>query len=142
MAMQAAGAYLAALRSRRGYTQEDVAKGLNVSTKSVQLWEGGRKTPSSLSLAALVRFVDGNPDDVHALLLDDTADAEVGRARAYEWLRKDRKLKEEVDRLVTETDPIVLREVVEELIQEYEQHPVILDRLRAWLEGWRSRSNS
>lgn len=136
--MIAAGAYLATLRSERGYTQLFVADKLKVDIKSVQNWERGKKEPASFSLAGFVSLVGGNPKDVHDLMLDAQANEESGRKKAHDWLRRDPELTNEIDQLLTGIDPLVVRDLLGELSEEYGHDPSVIDRLRGWLDGWRS----
>jgi len=45
------------IRSKRNYSQSIFAKVLNVSTKTVQSWESGKRTPSHAALR-LIEIVD------------------------------------------------------------------------------------
>ncbi len=64
------------LRNRLKMSQAVFARYLNVSTKLVQAWESGRRTPDGPALL-LVRLVERNP----ALVLSSWPLAKRGRAR-------------------------------------------------------------
>lgn len=49
------------LRNRLGFSQAVFAKGLNVSVKTVQSWEQGRKLPSGAALK-LLNITEENPE--------------------------------------------------------------------------------
>lgn len=136
--MQAAGVYLATIRHERGLTQQDVADKLQVDIKSIRNWEHGKKEPSSLSLAGFIALIEGNPEDVQALMIDDRASPELGRKKAQDWLRRDPTLEKEIDRLFANADPLALRQMLSDLAGEHERDPGVIDRVRAWLEGWRN----
>lgn len=65
------------LRIRLKMSQAVLARCLNVSTKLVQAWEAGRRTPDGPALL-LVRLVEKNP----ALVLSSWTLVKPGRARA------------------------------------------------------------
>jgi len=50
------GKQVKALRKRFGDTQEQFARRVNVSPRTVSLWETGKSRPSRLAIAALERI--------------------------------------------------------------------------------------
>lgn len=85
MSMIAAGAYLRTLREQLGLPREKVAAlaGTNGS-QLVRIESGEQETRGSL-LAALIRAVKGNADQVMDLILDESATAEDGQRLALSW---------------------------------------------------------
>ncbi len=71
------GAGIKRLRIRLKMSQAVLSRCLNVSTKLVQAWEAGRRTPDGPALL-LVRLVEKNP----ALVLSSWTLVKPGRARA------------------------------------------------------------
>jgi transcriptional regulator with XRE-family HTH domain len=82
MTMQAVGAYFQARRKLLGLTQEEVARRLQVSTKSISEWELGRYYPSSDALAQLIALLQASAEIVQRLMIDPNATPEEGRRLA------------------------------------------------------------
>lgn len=142
--MVAAGSYIRTLRERHRYTQADVieraAQWLNgKKIDSTTLWRietGQRKTRSDI-LSAVVEAVEGNRDDVAALMNNPLATPADGEARAQQWF--DRSEIERMDRLVIETEAGELDAIIGDLREEYQHDPGVLTFLRGALAGWRAR---
>ena len=90
--MEAAGAYLWALRDYWQMSREEVASAIREAigegTNDVQILrieKGAHKTKADV-MAAFARIVRGDPGQVAALLLDGSATAENGRAAAHAYL--------------------------------------------------------
>lgn len=62
--MAAVGAYLQQHRKAKGLTQEDVAKQLDVTSRTVSDWEAGRHSPSFDLMVRFVQLVGGRIEEV------------------------------------------------------------------------------
>ena len=61
---QTIGEFLANLRKSKGLTQEDVAKQLHISNKTLSSWEKGRTTPDICALPALAEIYGVTIDEI------------------------------------------------------------------------------
>lgn len=83
-------AAIRALRERMGMSQSVFAMALNVSTKTVQAWESGARTPDGGNLK-LLRVADAHPEAVFGKLYQPAAKAEVEPAKPARKPRTARK---------------------------------------------------
>lgn len=86
--MIAVGAYLRTLREGRGLKQEDIAYWTGISGKQVSNWEQGRHVPGSEVMALIIDKLQGDPHEVHMLLLEKEAEEQRGVDLANERLKK------------------------------------------------------
>lgn len=76
------GARIAAFRKKRGYTQEQLAAALGVSSPAVSKWETGNSCPDITLLCPLARALDTNVDTL--LQFEETLSEEQLAARTNE----------------------------------------------------------
>lgn len=91
MSLVALGAYLRRLREAPGMSRLSLSRKVKASDSLLLRIEDGAETRGSL-LAAIIRALNADADDVVDLLLDDTAIAQDGINRAnrrLEWLRQE-----------------------------------------------------
>lgn len=124
--MQAAGAYLRALRDADGATQQEIADRLGISLKTVQRIEGGDGRTLAPTLAAFVTAVKGNAGHVLALINSVDATTEAAERLATEWHAEQAKFDQ------AERNARTAR--AQALIAELEADPRKLDRLLGYGE--------
>ncbi|HEX2077781.1 MAG TPA: helix-turn-helix domain-containing protein [Longimicrobium sp.] len=83
-------AVIRALRERIGTSQAVFAMALNVSTKTVQAWESGARTPDGGNLK-LLRVAEAHPEAVFGRLYQPQAEPERAPARPPRKPRAPRK---------------------------------------------------
>lgn len=88
-------AAIRALRERTGTSQSVFAMALNVSTKTVQAWESGARTPDGGNLK-LLRVADAHPEAVFGRLYQPPAEPQAEPARPSRKPRVPRKPKPDV----------------------------------------------
>lgn len=103
--MIAVGAYIRTLRQERGLSQEELARLLDTSQKQVSRWENGEHRPIGETLHALVLAVQGNTNDVTALLADSGATPEHGEEAARRWLNTHPNDQQAIARFFTRQPP-------------------------------------
>jgi transcriptional regulator with XRE-family HTH domain len=59
------GGIIAELRRQRGLTQDEVARRVRVSTRTVAAWESGTVLPHSRHVRALARALSVTPEALH-----------------------------------------------------------------------------
>lgn len=117
--MSVTGERLKALREARGWTQEEVARRLNVSRAAVGHWERGKNEPSYDTLIRLARLYNTST----AYLIGETDDpspltAAQGRKRPRSvppagWGRLTDRQKEYVRRVTDEMREIMVKELLD-----------------------------
>lgn len=73
---QSIGEFLANLRKSKGFTQEEVAKQLHISNKTLSSWEKGRTTPDICMLPALA--------EIYGVAIDEIVRGEIQEGRPAE----------------------------------------------------------
>ncbi len=116
------GETIAALRRRRGMTQEALASAVGVSAAAVSKWETGASCPDVALLSPLARALR---TDVNALL-DFTAQPSEKECAAYV---------NEVAELALSGDAGAARTRIEALLREYPDCPALQYQLAALLMG-------
>ena len=87
MTLHAVGAYLQVRRKTAGLTQEQVARHLGVTARTISEWETGGSGPSFELMARFTALIQASIEDAQRLLLDQTATAEQGRELARQSAR-------------------------------------------------------
>lgn len=82
MNMKAAGAYLRALRERRGYSRAALASMVDTTETSLYRIEEQGQEPRAGLLAALLHALDGSWIDFRGLILTESATEQDGEAAA------------------------------------------------------------
>lgn len=127
MTMRSAVAYLRTLREARGLSQEDIARAVDVSVKTVWNWETQPQEIPSTKLAAFLRMVEGSAEDVISLLNQDDATPDDGRRLAQGLLS--RKQLEQINERVTAHGADVAIQAATELLQSPEILREIIRRI-------------
>lgn len=107
----AIGAYLRVLREAMGYTQDDVARRLDVSLRQFQRWEHGESPPPNPELAQLAEIIQAS--EVHIMYLlrrTDLTEAD-GALLAQQYLT--RRDQAEIERFVGDVPDEELDEIIE-----------------------------
>lgn len=133
--MQAAGAYLRALRVESGLTQDEVADRLRIADLTLRRWEQGYNRPGLASLTALLDLLKGQIAHFQQLLTDKKATADDGAELARRWIRE--RTLEQFDaesRAMTKTE---LRAAIEEFEAAVNYDEDILVAWRAFAAAWR-----
>ena len=84
--MEAAGAYLRALRTHQGLSQGKLAELVGVSGNTIWRIEAGDQEPRASQLAALLTTLRGRIEDIQELISSTTATAADGEALAERML--------------------------------------------------------
>lgn len=82
MGMIAAGAYLRALRDKKGVSQGKLGELIGVAGNTIWRIEKGKQEPQGAQMVALLAALDGRLDDMQRLLSDATATADDGERLA------------------------------------------------------------
>lgn len=117
--MIAVGAYLQARRKAEGLTQEEIARRLKMTSRTVSEWETGGTLPAFEVMVRLLDIIKGQIEVVQDLYLRTNATAEQGRALAERTLTEMRSAATEDAR----------RQVLDRLIAELESDPRKIDQL-------------
>ncbi len=86
MSAQAVGAYIAALRESRGFTQQGFAEVLGISERGLRDWEKGRTAPDVDALERLLAALRGAWAHV-AILAREEATTDQGKALARQQIQ-------------------------------------------------------
>ncbi len=124
--MQAVGVYFKTLRTKRQLSPKDIVNAIMDAAPELDppdvnyVWriENGKiQSPGFRLIAALTRAVQGNPDDVVRLVLDEDVSADEAERLALAWLSRDQaaQIDELVENHTAEDVLAAIRDMREEL---------------------------
>lgn len=130
--------YIKTLRDLRDKTQEETADLVGISRRTYQDWERGViDTIKGSVLLRIIKALDGSFAALEHLVDDDTT-FEDGKDIALKY-NGPNSIHDRIEHIVATTDPEELADIIDDLRQEYSQRPIIIQRLRDWLSGLRSK---
>lgn len=86
MGIEAAKAFLREIRDERGISQEQLASAIGLSLRQFSRWETENSKLKGEDLVRAIDFLKAPYEYVRGLILDDDADAKIGREAARRWL--------------------------------------------------------
>jgi transcriptional regulator with XRE-family HTH domain len=128
MNMSAVGAYLQARRQAVRLTQEEVARRIGVTSRTISEWETGGSGPSFDLMARLLDVIKGRIDVVQRLLLDDAITPAEARAEAT--LTEEERATISAIAITDEKRAALLRRIA-----ELTENPELCARIEDYLRG-------
>lgn len=128
--MQAAGAYLRALRTHQGLSQGKLAELVGVSGNTIWRIEAGDQEPRAGQLAALLTTLRGRIEDIQELISSTTATAADGEALAERMLTQT-----ESNALLALANTDDKRAKILRRIAKLTENPDLRSRIEGYLDG-------
>ena len=128
--MQAAGAYLRALRTHQGLSQGKLAELVGVSGNTIWRIEAGDQEPRAGQLAALLTTLRGRIEDIQELISSTTATAADGEALAERMLTQP-----ESNALLALANTDDKRAKILRRIAKLTENPDLRSRIEGYLDG-------
>ena len=128
--MQAAGAYLRALRTHQGLSQGKLAELVGVSGNTIWRIEAGDQEPRAGQLAALLTTLRGRIEDIQELISSATATAADGEALASQVLTQ-----AERDAVFARANTDDKRATLLRRIAKLTENPDLRSRIEGYLDG-------
>lgn len=128
--MQAAGAYLRALRTHQGLSQGKLTELVGVSGNTIWRIEAGDQEPRAGQLAALLTTLRGRIEDIQELISSATATAADGEALASQVLTQ-----AERDAVFARANTDDKRATLLRRIAKLTENPDLRSRIEGYLDG-------
>lgn len=140
MSTRALGGYLEMLIKEQDLTVVAVTDAAGVNQNYIwRLMNGKTKRPGVQTIVDLVRAARGSIEKAIDLLADEGGTVESGREAAREWLKLTEADRERLKQIVQTRDPEELQLFIVDLRRAIAHDPLVLSRLRAYMDGLLSR---